>query len=225
MPGDVLGSDLARLCYAKVMTPNTTDTNLFLDINRFAQRTGWLHGAMSAVASYGIAIFAALLLLGWIYARRQDLSKMAALVWAALGTLVAVAVNQPVVKHFHETRPFMNLHHILVITHHSADYGFPSDHATAAGAAAAGLFLVNPLLGVVGVIFALILSFSRVYIAAHYPYDVVAGLVLGAAVVSLGYLLVHRPLTFILTKLSATPLRPLITSGTREPSEPAAREV
>lgn len=41
----------------------------------------------------------------------------------------------------------------------------------------------------------LLLAFSRVYIAAHYPHHVLAGLLLGAAVSLVGYLVLRRPLT------------------------------
>lgn len=195
-----------------MMTPSTSDVNLFLDINRFALRTDWLHGPLKLVANYGILVFFLLLVCGWLYARRQNVSKVAALVWAGLGTLVAVAVNQPIVSHFHGARPYTTLQHILVLAHRSADHGFPSDHATMAGAVTAGLFLVSPLLGSISLVFALLLAFSRVYIGAHYPYDVAAGLALGAVVVLAGYLVVRKPLVFFIMKTADTPLRALITN-------------
>lgn len=167
---------------------------------------------MKAVADYGIVAFVVLLVIGWLMVRRQGISKVVALVWAGLGTLLAVAVNQPIVHYFHEARPYNSLQHILVLAHRSTDYGFPSDHSTMAGAVTAGLFLVSPLLGTISLVFALILAFSRVYISAHYPYDVLAGLVLGAVVVLVSYFVVRKPLALILTKLADTPLRPLVTN-------------
>lgn len=167
---------------------------------------------MKTIADLGIAVFFILLLVAWWYARKNKIEKFVALTWAGLGTIVAVGVNQPIVNHFKEARPYTNLHNILVLAHHSSDYGFPSDHATTAGAVTAGLFLVNPILGVISLIFSLMLAFSRVYIGAHYPSDVLAGLALGAAVVFIGYYLVRKPLTFVFSKLIGTPLRPLITN-------------
>ncbi len=193
------------------MTPGPTDTSLFLEVNGFAQRTGWLHTPMDLFARYGILLFGALLVAGWFVARRDGIGRMAALVWAGLGTLVAVAVNQPLVQLFHETRPYQGLHQILVLAQPTTDFGFPSDHSTMAGAVTAGLFLVDPLLGCVSLVLALVMAFSRVYIAAHYPYDVIAGLAVGAAVVLLGYLLVRAPLTRLVAKVAGTRLRPLVT--------------
>lgn len=67
--------------------------------------------------------------------------------WAGLGTLIAVGINQPIVHLVHEARPYTTLHNILVLATHSADPGFPSDHATMAGAVAVGLLLVSRKLG------------------------------------------------------------------------------
>ena len=37
---------------------------LFIDVNDLARHTGWLHGAVLGYATYGVALFAALLLAG-----------------------------------------------------------------------------------------------------------------------------------------------------------------
>lgn len=194
------------------MTPDTIDTHLFLQINHFAQRTEWLHGVMYAVANYGIAVFVILLIAAWLYARREDIAKLTAFVWATIGTLVALALNQPLVHYFHEARPYTALQNILVLAHRTNDYAFPSDHSTMAGAVTVGLFLVNPILGVVSLIFAFVLIFSRVYIAAHYPYDVLVGFAFGAIIMLVGYILIRKPLSIIIGKLANTPLRPLVTN-------------
>ena len=65
---------------------------------------------------------------------------------------------------------------ILVLAHRSADFSFPSDHAVMAGAVAAGLWFVSRRLGIIAAIAAVVMAFARVYIAAHYPQDVAAGL-------------------------------------------------
>ena len=74
-----------------------------------------------------------------------------------------------------------------------------------AGAVAAGLLLVSRRLGLVAAVAALLMAFSRVYIAAHYPWDVLAGLALGAAVAPLGWLLLRRPLTALTGWLRSLP--------------------
>jgi membrane-associated phospholipid phosphatase len=56
------------------------------------------------------------------------------------------------------------------------------------------------------------MAFARVYIAAHYPQDVLAGLALGALVTLVGYLVVRRVLVGLVQRLQDTRLRPLLTA-------------
>jgi undecaprenyl-diphosphatase len=186
---------------------------MFGGINEFARDTGWLHGILLAFAKYGVVVFAVLLVAGWWVARDRSPRTMAAALWAGIGTLVAVAANQPVVNSVQEARPYTDHHAILVLVSRSADYSFPSDHAVMAGAVAAGLWLVDRRLGIAASIAALLMAFARVYVAAHYPHDVVAGLAFGAVVVLVGWWLLSRVLTHVVDRLSTTPLRPLLASA------------
>lgn len=185
---------------------------LFLEINDFARATPWLHTALSGYAAYGVVLFAVLLLAGWWSARRRG-TGMPAAVWAPVGMLLAVAVNQPLVAAVHESRPYTTLPGILVLADRSTDPSFPSDHATMAGAVAAGLLLVSWRLGLLAVVAAALMGFARVYIGAHYPYDVLAGFAVGAAVTLLGYLVARRPLAAGLRWLERTRLQPLLRAS------------
>ncbi|MFC0546185.1 phosphatase PAP2 family protein [Kutzneria chonburiensis] len=191
------------------------DDALMRAINSFARATPWLHSLMYGYATYGVALFAALLVAGWWIARRSgNPARVAAAAWAALGTLIAVGINQPLVNTFHEARPYTTAPDLLVLADHTTDFSFPSDHATMAGAVAAGLFLVrHRLVAWLATAAALLMAFSRVYIAAHYPHDVVAGLLLGAVVVLVGWALLRGLLTRLVFLAARTPLRPLVTTG------------
>jgi undecaprenyl-diphosphatase len=201
------------------------DDQLLLAVNAFAQRTGWLHTAMLDYATYGIVLFAALLLAGLLIARHQPATSLAAAGWACLATLLAVAVNQPVGHLFAEARPYATHQHLLVLATRTSDFSFPSDHAVMAGASAAGLLLLSRRLGLTAAAAALLLAFARVYIAAHYPWDVAAGLALGAAVTLLGWLLLHRPLTATTRWLRRQPgLRAVFTDTTPDARPPITAE-
>lgn len=201
------------------MTPTTGrplalgDVADFLRVNHFARQTGWLHGPAAAYASDGIVVFAVLLLLGVLYARRRgDLRAVARALLAPIGVLVAVALNQPVVHAVAEQRPYTRLPDALVLVHRSADASFPSDHATMAGAVAVGLLLVSWRLGLLAVGLALLMAATRVYVGAHYPVDVLAGLALGA-LVTLAVVLSAAPIIVRLLRWAlSTPMRPLITT-------------
>jgi membrane-associated phospholipid phosphatase len=190
------------------------NTSLFLSVNDFARSTPWLHGPLVVYAGYGLVVFAGLLVAGWWIARKAgDPVRMAAALWAPAGMLLALAVNQPIVAAVNESRPYASLPDILVLATPTTDPGFPSDHAMVAGAVTAGLFLVDRRLGWVTAAAAALMAFSRVYIAAHYPLDVVVGLLLGAAVSLAGYFLLRRVLLRMVLALQDTRLRPLLTTS------------
>lgn len=188
-------------------------TGSFGAVNEFATDTGWLHTPLLDFADYGVVLFAALLVAGWWISRSAGSRAVAAAAWGGAATLLAVAANQPIVQAVHEARPYTSHPNILVLAHRSADYSFPSDHAVMAGAVAAALWLVDRRLGAVATVAALLMAFARVYIAAHYPHDVFAGLLLGAAVVLVGWLLLRPLLTRLVEVVSRTPLRPLVEAA------------
>ena len=194
------------------------DDRLLNDVNGFARHTPWLHGTALGYATYGVVLVAALLLAGVLVSRTGTDRSLAAAGWACLATPIAVGLNQPLVAAFAEARPYTTQPHLLVLASASADASFPSDHATMAGAAAAGSWLVSRRLGAIATVAALAMAFSRVYIAAHYPWDVAAGLVLGALVALLGWALLRRPLTVLTGWLRGRP-------GLRQvfPAPPAGR--
>jgi undecaprenyl-diphosphatase len=181
------------------------DDRLFLAVNALARHTSWAHGAVVAYATYGVVLFGLLLLAGVLATRRGPARTLAAAGWACLATLLAVAVNQPLGNLVNEGRPYATHPHLLVLASRTSDFSFPSDHAVMAGAAAAGLLLVSRRLGLLAAGAALVMALARVYIAAHYPWDVLAGLALGAVVAVLGWLLLGGPLTILTTWLRDRP--------------------
>jgi undecaprenyl-diphosphatase len=190
------------------------DRSIFLSINEWARDTPWLHGLLRLYADYGVVLFAVLLGAGYLIARRASPRQVAASVWAGVATLAAVAFNQPIASAVNEPRPYATYHRILLLAHRSADPSFASDHATMAGAVAVGLLIVSRRLGYIAVVAALLMAFARVYIGAHYPIDVLAGLVLGGCVAGLGWLTIRVPLTAVVSRAATSPLRPLV--ATRE---------
>jgi len=193
---------------------NEYPVSWFLSVNDFARATPWLHAPMRIFAQYGIVLFAALLLWSWWRARRSaDARTMAAALWAPVGALVAIGVNQPISNLVAEPRPYTVFPHALVLVGRSSDYSFPSDHAVLAGAVAAGVMLTHRRLGLVALLAAIVMAFARVYVGAHFPRDVIVGLLLGAGVVVMGYLVVRRLLTWVTMSLTRTALRPLLTDS------------
>lgn len=185
----------------------------FSTVNDVARHTPWLHAPARLFAEYGVVVFAGLLLVSWLLARRDgDLGRVAAALWAPVGVLVAVGVNQFLVSAVAEERPYTALPGSLVLVSRSSDYSFPSDHAVMAGAVAVGVLLVNRRLGLLTVVLALLMAATRVYVGAHFPLDVAVGLAVGALVALVAYLAVRPVAARLVVLLAKTPVRPLLTA-------------
>jgi membrane-associated phospholipid phosphatase len=185
------------------------DTHDFQVVNDFARHTTWLHPLARLYANDGVVLFGLLLVVGIVLARRGGATALARALLAGAGTLLALALAQPIVQAVAEPRPYTRLPHALVLVHRSTDPSFPSDHATMAGAVAIGLLFVNRRLGLLAAALAVLMAADRVYVGAHYPVDVVGGLAFGglvAAVVQLA----AGPVAALLRRLSHGPLRPLL---------------
>lgn len=186
----------------------------FQQVNDFARETPWLHSVITAYANYGVVLFGMLLVVGWWIARRsRRIDSLAAVACAGAAALLAVAVNQPLVHAVHEARPYTTHHSILVLAQRGADFSFPSDHAVMAGAVATGLWFVSRRLGITATIASVLMAFARVYIGAHYPQDVLAGLALGCVVAILTYLATHRIVARGLGAAAGTRLRSLLVAS------------
>jgi membrane-associated phospholipid phosphatase len=195
----------------------TGDRHDFNVVKDFANSTSWLHGFMSFMAKDGIVLFAVTLLAGWWIGRRENSPRKVALaVWAAVAAVVALVLVQPIADAAKEKRPFVGHPEVHKLIKHAADFGFPSDHATGAGAIAVGLLFLSWRLGLLTTLLALLIAFSRVYVGVHFPQDVGAGLALGAVVAVIGVILVVPLLARLIAWLAGTPIRPLVAASPAE---------
>lgn len=190
------------------------DDSLYRAVNRFVERSAWLHPFATDYAKYGIVLFGVALLVGWWIARgRPDATTLATVACTVVAVFVALGVAQMVSHFVGRDRPYYAITGMRVLVPRASDFSFPSDHATAAGAVAGGLWLVDRRLGWVTIALAVAMAFSRVYVGVHYPSDVLVGLVLGAGVAIGVNRIARRHFARLLTSLARSPLGPLIRSG------------
>ncbi|MGN0406651.1 MAG: phosphatase PAP2 family protein [Bacteroides sp.] len=76
-------------------------------------------------------------------------------------------------------RPFWVDPTFNLIVKAPADFSFPSGHSSASFAAATACFAQKKKPGIILLILASAIAFSRLYLTVHYPTDVLAGLILG----------------------------------------------
>ena len=180
------------------------DWSLFHRINDLQESSGRAHGIMPDYAKYGVVIFAGLLLIAGLMSLRTNSRALARTLWAAGAALVALALNQPIANAVDRARPYATHPNVHVLISKGADPSFMSDHSLIAGAVAAGLCFVSLRLGIGALVAALFMAFARVYVGAHYPGDVLAGLAFGAVIAAAGISLADRVLAPILDRIAAT---------------------
>ena len=110
---------------------------------------------------------------------------------------------------------------IVVLAQRGRDPSFPSDYAVLAGAVVAGLWPVSGRLGAVATVAAAVMAFAGVYMGADYPHDVLAGLILGAGLSTIGFRATRPILVRLLRRAEdIRPLRALLVAHTAELVEP-----
>lgn len=116
----------------------------------------------------------------WLYKGRKNALRVLVVAALAIGVcdLLAYRVIKPWAA---RPRPEYARINARVLTPSGGTFGFPSNHATNAGAAAAVLSVAYPAAGLVFWSLAGLIAYSRVYCGQHYPFDVLAGLILGGA--------------------------------------------
>jgi undecaprenyl-diphosphatase len=178
------------------------DDAWYLDVVGFAQHTSWLQAIVTAFTQYGLVLEGlAILWLVW-RARHRDDDVLARTLWVPIAVLIAYLLDSGLKQIIAEPRPCQALQNVatLLPCDGLTDYSFPSNHTVLAASFAAALVLLSRRWSVLGWVFAVLMAASRVYVGAHYPHDVVAGLLVGAIV---GYsgILFQGKLTSLVTTI------------------------
>lgn len=205
------------------MDGGVIDGGWYLDVVGFARSTPWLHGFFAVFTDAGLGLLAVLAAVVWWRGRGKPAEVMAAAMWVPVGALLAYGVSNLVKIVVQEPRPCLRYPAVPTVApcDFATDYSFPSNHVVLAVSAAVGLLLVARRIGAFALVLAALVAFSRVYLGAHYPHDVFAGAVVGAAVACCG-LLLRRPLTALVLWGRAGRLSVLVgAAGGRQQGMPA----
>ncbi|WP_329212575.1 phosphatase PAP2 family protein [Streptomyces sp. NBC_01708] len=191
------------------------DGPAYLKIVGLADRApGWVDSLIVGWSTYGLAVFALLMLVAWWQTRRAGTPAAVTALAVPLITVLAFGVDLLLKLAVHESRPCRQLH-VLTLEACPApgDWSFPSNHAALASAAAFALLLVSRRLGLIGLAAAILMAASRVWVGAHYPHDVLSGFIVGALVALLATWTVQRKQNTLTARLKDGPLRPLVVAA------------
>jgi undecaprenyl-diphosphatase len=164
---------------AFIRTSFTMDIAATQWINGLSGHAAVLDAAMAALSTAGIPALIALTAIRWWSPSDRPAARHACLA-AGLSFLGGLAVNQLVLLFVHRVRPYdAGITQLLIAP--SADWSFPSDHATAAAAIVAALWLKGlRRYALLLVVPAALICFSRVFLGIHYVSDILGGALTGA---------------------------------------------
>ncbi|WP_202360816.1 phosphatase PAP2 family protein [Mesorhizobium sp. 131-3-5] len=165
------------------------DATLTHWINAAAGLHPVLDEAMIGVSQIGVPLMVLAVALQW-WAKADRYHVRHAALSAGLPFSMGLAINQFILLFVHRVRPYdAGVTHLLISP--SADWSFPSDHATATVAIVAAFAMQGlPRRTIALAVLAFLVCWSRIYTGTHYLSDVVGGAVTGvvaAVVVRLAY--------------------------------------
>jgi undecaprenyl-diphosphatase len=83
---------------------------------------------------------------------------------------------------FDRTRPFISDTGIAPLIKTPSSSSFPSGHSASAAAGALTLSAIYPSFAPVFILSGVLVALSRIYLGVHYPFDVLAGILMGTAI-------------------------------------------
>jgi undecaprenyl-diphosphatase len=160
------------------MNLSQLDYQWFQTINHFADRFPALNPLMAFCAVNLDYLFYLGIVVYW-FVRTPENRRM--VVNTLLSAAAALGTNNIIGAIYHRDRPFV-AHHVIQLVEHDASASFPSNHAAAAFAVAASIWLWRRKDGWVWFLLAAIIGFSRIWSGIHYPIDIVGGAIFGVLI-------------------------------------------
>ena len=153
------------------------DGNILLFIQEHI-RQPWMDGFWKAVTHLGDAGLFWIILAGiFLFFRKSRKAGVSALAAMGIGALITNAALKLLVARI---RPYDMIGELVLMIERQPDFSFPSGHTCASFAAACAICHSMPRRwGILCLILACLISFSRLYVGVHYPGDVLAGALIG----------------------------------------------
>ena len=155
---------------------NTFDSQILLWVEQYV-RSPFLSFIFVSLTTAGNAgmIF---ILLGLVLLFFKKTRKIGLLLLISI--VVSYIINDLIIKNIvRRERPFLSIEELSALVAHPKSYSFPSGHTASAFSAMTSLFFTKKKYAPIGLIFAFLMGFSRIYVGVHYPSDVLVGAIVG----------------------------------------------
>jgi undecaprenyl-diphosphatase len=158
------------------------DWTIFHALNGATRGHGTAQEVVKDFNAWAIFVLAAAAAALWLLARPGGSARpKMATASAVVSAVLALGVNAALAKAWYHTRPFVDHRppRTILLVHHGADNGFPSDHASVAFAIAFAVLAFYRAFGLVFLLGAVLIGLDRIFVGVHYPSDVGASLLVG----------------------------------------------
>ncbi len=186
------GRSLLRTELIKRLRPlDAMDTILFAEVNSLPHPK-WSDRALSRLSWVFTGGHGWLLVLALLSLRGRGRAAVAARETMPAIWLATFLVEGPIKRFFRRRRPFISIVRAVVVGRKPGSYSFPSGHSAAAFSGAVLLSQKYPEYSGRFFLLAGLIGFSRIFLGAHYPGDVLSGGFAGAALASLFHRFTRR---------------------------------
>jgi undecaprenyl-diphosphatase len=186
------------------------DWRIYHAVNRFVVHHSWLGRLFHGIETYGTYLIAIAAVSLWLAARPGGDRKWKIASGSALAAAgLALLANKVISTAWHRDRPFQTHHVAHIWGPNKTDASFPSDHASASFAIAVAVLLIDPVVGALFLVLAVLIAVGRVVIGEHYPGDVLAGAAIGT-VAAVVVVRLARPLIALIARFVERVTDPLV---------------
>ncbi|WP_338754649.1 undecaprenyl-diphosphatase [Bacillus sp. FJAT-52991] len=174
----VLGLDISEV-----------NISLFRLINDLGKEYPFLNPTFSFIAEYMVVLLALSVLFIW-FTRETDNRMM--ILCASIAFLCAFTIGK-VSGLFHSNyQPFVELTEVNQLIDKEKDNSFPSDHTILFFSYGISFWLFKRGWSILWVLLAALVGVSRIWVGVHYPFDVLAGMLISLASATFIYLTVPK---------------------------------
>lgn len=175
---------------------NSMDVYLFRSINNIGFQLPYLNPLMVFIAEYSVVFLALWMIIDWFFTKEKIRTRI-----VLVGTILAFGVSEAIAKGLGQfishTQPFAVLPNVNQLISHEIDNSFPSDHTILFFSICMMLFLGSQSkMRISFLLAAAIVGLSRIWVGVHYPFDVLAGALIGIFVSSILYPFITKSKVF-----------------------------